>query len=432
MVALPAVLLFSLVSITAYLGCEFAVENFAASLFPHAAASAHGASHAAHGSPAAAAAAAEGSHHLYTLADPASSPLPDLFSPLHLRHAVFSLLVLGVHTFFEALASRVAALLTAVIAPHGTLLHHSLELRFELMLEQAILHAPFLYEAFVERDLAGVRLRLISFLIVRSYVLNPLNELLLPWVLKHFPTGLAAIQTLLSTRASGSSGGSSGSGSSSSSGGSSVKEIIPNSPTSKSLLHPPATPVVELEPLHLAAVEAWSSPALSLDSEYRTIFTQLTIVSLWGSVFPLAPLLALGSNVVEVLVDASKLAVHRRCYGGEAGDRQLLEREGRWTGALKAVAYFGVITNVGVLLASLAGRVEHGRGGDGWGQLTRQSLLGHFALEHVAIAAMVAVELVLPEHFLAVFSAPGSGVGVGGSSSGGGSCISSPAERKDK
>ena len=328
-------------------------------------------------------------------------------------------------------------------APHAdSRTHESLQLRIGLLLSQLILQAPFIHMAFVERDMAGVRERLVYFLGVKSFILFPLQQLCMPWlqtnVLPHLSyawvvgqaSALMARRRPAAPAAAAAAEGSTGAGSGSTSNPPlksdstcAANGSAPAPPAS----HPPLPPS-QLAALHALADQAADMPLFEADAEHQQLFTQLALIATWGAVFPLAPLFCLLSNLLELWVDSAKLLQMRRCIGGE--DREgLLEREAKWSSALKGIAYVACAMNAGLMIASEAGAAAaphgahgggahggahggagasaSGSGSGGWGAATQSSVLWAFALEHAAFAVMMAVEIALPEHyFLALTAAP--------------------------
>jgi len=78
--------------------------------------------------------------------------------------------------------------------------------------------------------------------------------------------------------------------------------------------------------------------------DYDELLVQFGYVSLFVVAFPLAPLLALFSNLLEFLVDGTKLmTLSRRPYPLGAYDM------GAWYNMLQVLAFIGIMTNIGLL-----------------------------------------------------------------------------------
>jgi len=86
------------------------------------------------------------------------------------------------------------------------------------------------------------------------------------------------------------------------------------------------------------------APQESLFPEYLEMWVQFSQVTLFAAVFPLAPLMALLNNVVEMKTDALKmLRFQRRSIG------RRVSGIGIWVVAFETVGYLGVMTNVALV-----------------------------------------------------------------------------------
>lgn len=82
--------------------------------------------------------------------------------------------------------------------------------------------------------------------------------------------------------------------------------------------------------------------------DYNEIVMQFCFVNLFGVAFPITGLLALISNLVEIVVDSRKLCFHtRRPFAQRASSIPDM-----WMKILKCVALFGVVTNIVIVLTN--------------------------------------------------------------------------------
>ncbi len=339
-----------------------------------------------------------------------------------------NVLQLVVHWFFaEFMAETVAKKSAELVVPHGHSALEALELRILLLLLQIINHAPLLYMAFWERNLAAIRERLIFFLGVKQFIVFPVAQMAMPWVQAHV---FAHWSSILGSLLGGGSGKKSGEGAIGGGGGGGGGSGAPAASAADPAMQPAPEDNAK-RALALAAEEFLDLAPFLPDEEHKQLFTQLSMILMWGSVFPIAPMLCFLSNLVELWVDSSKLKGLRRCFG--LGGGGLLDREARWTSALKGMAFVACAVNAALLIAAEAGTIEgaghhhgghasggetpggshgssqsgtHGSAASAWGSTTLKGMAFAFALEHAAFAVMMAVDLLLPEHYNSNAGAP--------------------------
>jgi len=235
--------------------------------------------------------------------------------------------------------------------------NHTLEnlrLRIRVALSKLVIHAPFIYLVVYKRDLQAVRQRLLTFL-GSQFLILPLSQFIVP-------TLQASIQPL----------------------------FVFGYPPSKDLAGS------NNEQLVKDAIRARRSPTLNLDSEHHTIFTQLSLIACWGSLLPVAPLLCLLSNCIELLVDSKKLYSFRRSFDQSEG--RLLLREEKWSVVHKGIAYVACVANALIFVASEAGPLSPTN--EGWGAVTLNGAFRAFAWEHLTLLAVFSVDVFLPELLL--------------------------------
>jgi len=128
----------------------------------------------------------------------------------------------------------------------------------------------------------------------------------------------------------------------------------------------------------------------SLFGEYLELWTQFGQLIMFSMIFPLAPLLALMNNVVEVRTDALKmLKFQKRCIPSSA------EGIGMWVSAFELLGYLGVMTNVAILgvvlhTSDLGNNILEGRSNS-------QRILILVGLEHAIIAGKLVVSWFVPD-----------------------------------
>ncbi|CAL4063553.1 unnamed protein product, partial [Meganyctiphanes norvegica] len=83
---------------------------------------------------------------------------------------------------------------------------------------------------------------------------------------------------------------------------------------------------------------------LSLFNEYLEMVIQYGFVTLFVAAFPLAPLFALGNNIIEIRLDAYKYLTQMRRPRAER-----VQDIGIWLSILKGITYFAVLTNAAVI-----------------------------------------------------------------------------------
>jgi hypothetical protein len=318
--------------------------------------------------------------------------------------------------------------------------YESLQLRIELLLSQVIIQSPFIHMAFVERDMAGVRWRLLGLLGFKSFVLDPLQQRAMPWlqtnVLPHLSYAWVVervSQVLAARRKPGAEAEAAAAAAAAAEAASEAAEAAEAAANAAAFAaaHPhlasgtgvacyPPLSRPQLRALKRAAHDAFDMPAFSPDEEHKQLFKQLALIALWGAVFPLAPLCCFLSNFMELWVDSAKLLSLRRCTFGGQGAEGLMEREAKWSAVLKGVAYLACAVNAALMVAGEAGLARHVGGGGlaapgllalggssgGWGAATLSSVSAIFVYEHVAFAAIMAVEVALPERFFLTLTAP--------------------------
>ena len=82
------------------------------------------------------------------------------------------------------------------------------------------------------------------------------------------------------------------------------------------------------------------NPELGLIAEYSEIVLQYSLVTMYVAAFPLAPLVALFNNLIEIRIDARKFTLQQR--------RPIARRAksiGIWLDILTFISYFGIVTN---------------------------------------------------------------------------------------
>ena len=127
-----------------------------------------------------------------------------------------------------------------------------------------------------------------------------------------------------------------------------------------------------------------------LFSDYLELWVQFGQVALFSMVFPLAPLLALANNVLEIRLDAFKmLRTCRRALPVRASGI------GSWLGIFEAVGYVAVMTNVGLAGVMLLQSGAADKLLPGWSPQRRVLLL--VAAEHAIVGVKLFVAAVVPD-----------------------------------
>ncbi|RYE84804.1 MAG: hypothetical protein EOO65_01625, partial [Methanosarcinales archaeon] len=146
-----------------------------------------------------------------------------------------------------------------------------------------------------------------------------------------------------------------------------------------------AAPAV-LTPLEASAAEAQRQSSLETYDDFDDVaemFVQFGQVTLFASMFPLAPLLALVNNVMEIHTDAFKLCTVQRPHARRVASL------GTWTAAFDMVSYAAVATNLALMY--VAGTRDADTSSSSVS--TKFAAFGlAVALEHLIIVLKVALE----------------------------------------
>ncbi|MES1910951.1 MAG: hypothetical protein MHM6MM_003468 [Cercozoa sp. M6MM] len=138
--------------------------------------------------------------------------------------------------------------------------------------------------------------------------------------------------------------------------------------------------------------QAWAEskmPQFGKFTDFCAIVVQFGFVALFSVAFPLAPLLALVWNVIEVRVDASKLMRDsQRPVASRAGGIKI------WSSLLQAVSVLAVLTNCGLvfLTSGVFDGLLQGK------KVDPSTLAMVFVVEHALLLLKLAVSLLIPRH----------------------------------
>ncbi|THU94550.1 DUF590-domain-containing protein [Dendrothele bispora CBS 962.96] len=209
---------------------------------------------------------------------------------------------------------------------------------------------------------------------VTNQIVNTFMEVGLPFVMRRAKTMFAKKSSSSATSSSSSSSsavsGSNTSNNNNNNGGGSSG----NTPAKKKVVFFDEQPIggaAETAFLDLVRSEA-SLPPYDVFLDYSEMVVQFGYVSLWSTIWPLAPLMALLNNVLELRSDAFKMTVHARRPVPERTDTV-----GPWLEVLGWLGWMGAVTNAALvyLFCERGTRCDAGGGGLSAYEAVHRSLL---------------------------------------------------------
>lgn len=124
-----------------------------------------------------------------------------------------------------------------------------------------------------------------------------------------------------------------------------------------------------------------------LFEDYAEMMVQFGYASLFATSFPLAPLMALANNYLEIRVDSHKL-----CSNSRRPDPRSAEDIGTWELVLQVLAYIAVLTN-GLLMCFTAHKLSHYLGLDS----NFRKLMAFTIIEHLVMTIKIAIHFLIPD-----------------------------------
>jgi len=235
-----------------------------------------------------------------------------------------------------------------------------------------LFHAPFVHVGFVQQDLPLLASRVAHFMCTQRLLLNPLRDRALPLL------QLAALHALHLCRGGApkaGGGGGGGGGGAGFSGGAALLEFVED------------------------------APQLDVDGEYTQQFLHLSVMITWGAVFPLAPLVHLLGDLLQVRVDVDKMGSCQRAADRGGAALPLLLREKQWAARVAPLAYAAAVFGAALQLAHedrlgrrrAIGAWWAGPAGRAAAGASAQDLWSVLLWEHCALCAMAAVDTLIPD-----------------------------------